>query len=76
MASLYVIHFNGAPNFDEAQTVVVDDEIAVQHVDGPLLPLRPGAARQHPKQLIEWPQSWPGMFAFQDGELLPESEVF
>jgi hypothetical protein len=41
-----------------------------------LLPLRPEPAHQYPKQLIEWPQSWPGMFAFQDGKLLPESEVF
>jgi len=41
-----------------------------------LLPLRPEAAREHPKQLIEWPQLRPRMFAFQDGKLLPESEVF
>ena len=47
-----------------------------QDDDERLLPLRPEAERQHPKQLIEWPQSWPGMFAFQDGKLLSESEVF
>ncbi len=47
-----------------------------QHQKESLLPLRPEAAREHPKQLIEWPQFWPGMFAFQDGKLLPESEVF
>ena len=37
---------------------------------------RPDAAHQYPKQLVEWPQPWPGMFAFQDSKLLPESEVF
>lgn len=41
-----------------------------------LLPSRPEAARQHPKQPIEWPQSGPGIFAFQDDKLLAESEVF
>jgi len=47
-----------------------------QDDDERLLPSRPEAASQYPKQLIEWSQSWPGMFAFQDGQLLPESEVF
>jgi hypothetical protein len=41
-----------------------------------LLPLGPDPAHKDPKQLIDRPQSWPGMLAFQDGELLPESEVF
>jgi hypothetical protein len=40
-----------------------------------LLPLRAAAAHQYPKQLIEWPQPWPGMFAFQHRELLMKSEV-
>jgi|ERR1035441_4623188 hypothetical protein len=40
-----------------------------------LPPLRPEAAHQYPKQLVEWPQSWPGMFAFQHRELLAKSEV-
>lgn len=41
-----------------------------------LLPLRPEVAREYPKQLIERPQSWPGMSAFQDSKLLPESKDF
>jgi hypothetical protein len=40
-----------------------------------LPPSRPEAARQHPKQLIEWPQPGPGMFAFEHGELLAKGEV-
>jgi hypothetical protein len=38
--------------------------------------LRPGAVREHPKQLIEWPQFRPGMFPFQDSKSLAEREVF
>ena len=33
------------------------------------------AARQYPKQLIEWPQGWLGMLAFQDGKLLTQGDV-
>jgi hypothetical protein len=40
-----------------------------------LLPSRPEAARQHPKQLIECPQPGPRMFAFQDGKLLAQGEI-
>jgi hypothetical protein len=40
-----------------------------------LLPSRPEAARQQPKQLIEWPQLGSGMLAFQDGKLLAQGEV-
>jgi len=40
-----------------------------------VLPARPEAAGHDPKQLIEWPQAWPGMLAFQDGKLLAQGEV-
>ena len=59
----------------ESSLMPPNDSFGQDEKEG-LLPLRPEAAREHPKQLIARPQSWPGMFAFQDGELLPESEVF
>ena len=38
--------------------------------------MRPEAARDEPKQLVEWAQPWLRVLAFQDDQLLAKDEVF
>jgi len=44
-----------------------DDEV--------LLPSRPDPSSDYPEELIEEPQAWARMSAFQHCELLPEHEI-
>jgi len=69
-------HFAGHRPVEFESSLMPPNDSFRQYEKEGLLPLRPEAAREHPKQLIERPQCWPRMLAFQDGELLPESEVF
>jgi hypothetical protein len=69
-------HFAGHSPVEFESSLMPPNDSFRQYEKEGLLPLRPEAAREHPKQLIERPQSWPGMFAFQDGKLLAESKVF
>jgi hypothetical protein len=40
-----------------------------------VFPSRPEAARNDPKELVEWTQSGLRMLAFQEGELLAEGKI-
>jgi hypothetical protein len=41
-----------------------------------LLPTRPKPVRENPEELIKHVQLGPRVFALENGELLPENEIF